>query len=65
MFDARDFPFSPLYVLVFVVYLFIVFICCSEVVMMSSASSQSEKKKMSWRYEFCCMNFLNIFIGTP
>lgn len=62
MFDACDFPFSPLYVLVGSQFL----ICCSEVVMMSSASSQSEKKKkMSWRYEFCCMSFLNIFIGTP
>lgn len=41
MFDACDFPFSPLDVLVGSQF----FICCSEVVMMSSASSQSEKKK--------------------
>ena len=63
MLDARDFHLSPLDVLGGSQF----FICCSEVVMMSSASSQSggEKKKMSWKYEFCCMSFLNIFIGTP
>lgn len=52
-----DFPFSPLDVLVGSQFLFVVLVA-----MMSSASSPEEKDEL--RYEFCCMSFLNIFIGT-